>query len=63
MKFFSIEVADRLNGKSFEDPFRSVHGTNFMINEPKPFDKSWYIHKFDGTGVRQDIGVSIEIPE
>ncbi len=34
-----------------------------MINEPIPFDKSWYCHKFNGPGVRYEVGISIENPK
>ena len=30
-----------------------------MINEPIPFSKKWYSHKFKGAGLRYEVGVSI----
>ena len=34
--------------------------TNFRIQEPTPFSKRWYSHKFKGPGLRYEIAVSIE---
>ena len=31
-----------------------------MINEPTPFNQSWYSYKFHGASLRYEIGVSIE---
>ena len=36
-----------------------MDGTDFQINEPTPFDRKWYSHKFNGPGVRYEIGISI----
>ena len=38
----------------------SVDGTDFLINEPKPFDNCWFSHKFRGPGLRYEVEVSIE---
>jgi hypothetical protein len=37
----------------------SVDGTDFQIQEPKPFSKKWYGHKFKAAGLRYEVGVSI----
>ena len=37
----------------------SVDGTDFRIREPSPFSPSWYSHKFQGPGLRYEIGVGI----
>lgn len=37
----------------------SLDGTDFRINEPTPFDKKWYSHKFKAAGVRYEIAISI----
>ena len=37
----------------------SIDGTDFRINEPRPFDRKWYSHKFHGPGVRYAIAVAI----
>lgn len=37
----------------------SLDGTDFRIEEPQPFDKKWFSHKFNTAGVRYEIGISI----
>ncbi len=41
----------------------SLDGTDFRINEPTPFDKKWFSHKFKAAGVRYEIGISIAMGE
>lgn len=36
-----------------------MDGTDFPIEEPQPFNKKWYSHKFHGPGVRYEIGLAI----
>ena len=36
-----------------------MDGTDFRIQEPSPFSKEWYSHKFKGPGLRYEIGVSV----
>lgn len=38
----------------------TVDGTDFRIEEPKPFSSRWYSHKFKGPGLRYEIGVCIQ---
>jgi hypothetical protein len=38
----------------------SVDGTDFRIWEPRPFNKKWYSSKFNGPGVRYEVGVCIQ---
>jgi len=38
-----------------------VHGMDFRISEPKPFNSKWYSHKFKGPGVRYNAGVFIQM--
>ena len=38
----------------------TVDGTDFSIEEPIPFNKKWYSHKFKGPGLRYEIGVCIQ---
>jgi DDE superfamily endonuclease len=38
----------------------TVDGTDCMIQEPLPFSPKWYSHKFEGPGVRYEIGVGIQ---
>ena len=36
-----------------------MDGTDFRINEPTPFDRKWYSHKFNGPGVCYEISIRI----
>ena len=38
----------------------TVDGTDFQIMEPHPFSKRWYSKKFNGPGVRYEVGVAIQ---
>lgn len=37
----------------------SLDGTDCPINEPWPFDKKWYSHKFNGPALKYELGVCI----
>lgn len=37
----------------------TLDGTDFRIREPTKFSPKWYSHKFNGPGVRYEIGISI----
>ncbi len=37
----------------------SLDGTDILIEEPQPFNKKWFSHKFNKAGVRYEIGISI----
>ncbi len=38
----------------------SVDGTDFRIQDIKPFWKGWFSHKFKGAGLRYEVAVSIQ---
>lgn len=38
----------------------TVDGTDFHIHEPKPFNKRWWSHKFNGPGIRYEIAICIQ---
>jgi hypothetical protein len=38
----------------------SIDCTDVEIQEPSPFHKRWYSHKFHGPGLRYEIGLSID---
>jgi len=38
----------------------TVDGTDCPIQEPYPFDKKWYSHKFKGPGMRYEVAVAIQ---
>lgn len=41
----------------------TLDGTDFRIPEPTPFDPMWYSHKFNGAGLRYEVGVCIQTGE
>jgi hypothetical protein len=38
----------------------SVDGTDYRIPEPIPFDPKWFSHKFNGPGLRYEVGLCIQ---
>jgi hypothetical protein len=38
----------------------TVDGTDFKVNEPKPFNPAYYSHKFKHAGVRYEVAVCIQ---
>lgn len=38
----------------------TVDGVDFRIQEPTPFNKKWFSHKFSGPGLRYELGVCIK---
>ena len=40
--------------------YATVDGTDFRIQEPTPFSKRWYSHKFNGPGLRYEVAISID---
>jgi len=46
------------------DPYQkcliTIDGTDFLIQEPSPFDPQYYSHKFKHAGVRYEIGICIK---
>ena len=38
----------------------SIDCTDFRIQEPRPFSSVWYSHKFNGPGLRYELGVCIQ---
>ncbi|KAH9146589.1 hypothetical protein AeRB84_009541, partial [Aphanomyces euteiches] len=39
--------------------FVSLDGTDFAIQEPKPFDKKWWSHKLNRAALRYEVGICI----
>ena len=37
----------------------SLDGTDFSINEPTPFDRKWWSHKFNKSALRYEVGICI----
>ena len=50
-------------GKPIDGCYVSVDGTDFKIQEPTPFSRQWYSHKFKGAGLRYEIAVSFKTCE
>lgn len=40
--------------------YMTVDGTDFLIQEPKPLDRTFYSHKFKHAALRYEIGISID---
>ena len=61
--FNKIQLSDRFEGDKGYDCLMSVDGADFMIEEPWPYKKGasskWYTSKYDGAGLRYEVGVSI----
>lgn len=38
----------------------TVDGTDFRIQEPRPFNTRWFTKKFKGPGVRHEVGIAIQ---
>lgn len=45
-----------VNGQSC---YCSPDGVDFKINEPKPFSKAWFSHKFRAAGLRYEVALNI----
>lgn len=43
--------------------FVSIDGVDFQIEEPHPFDRKWYSHKFKNAGLRYEVGLCIRSGE
>lgn len=53
-----IKWENRFSG-AFNHCNVSVDGTDFKICEPSPFQTKWYSHKFNGPGLRYEVGICI----
>lgn len=38
----------------------TIDGTDCPIEEPSPFNRKWYSHKFEGAGLRYELGICIQ---
>jgi hypothetical protein len=55
-----IEWDNRLRQDNGSISKVSVDGTDFRINQPTPFWKGWYSHKFKSAGVCYEVAISIQ---
>jgi DDE superfamily endonuclease len=61
MKDDVILLDNRLQGyDGSTNSLMSVDGTDCPTMEPWPFDPKWYSHKFNGPGVKYEVGVCIK---
>jgi len=51
---------NRLVGDASNRCLVTVDGTDFRIQEPSPFNRKWYSSKFNGPGVRYEVGICIQ---
>lgn len=51
---------NRLAGDATNRCLVTVDGTDFRIQEPSPFNRKWYSSKFNGPGVRYEVGICIQ---
>ena len=58
--YIQIKWENRFRCDTYERCLVTVDGTDFQIYEPTPFSTEWYSHKFDGPGLRYEIGVAIK---
>lgn len=55
-----IQLDDRFQGYNGSvSCLMSIDGVDCMINEPWPFNEKWYSKKFNGPGVKYEVGVCI----
>ena len=59
VSFSQILRQKRFEGDIGNDCLVTVDGTDFEIQQPKPFSKIWYDDKHNGPGVRYEVAVSI----
>ena len=59
LKQFVIKWDKRLKGDVGYECLVSVDGTDFRIPQQSPFSSAWFSHKFNGPGLRYEVGVSI----
>lgn len=62
--FAQIRLENRFRTGRFGNCNRSckmtIDGTDFRIQQPAPYSTTWYSHKFEGPGVRYEVGVCIQ---
>jgi hypothetical protein len=58
--YCQIKWENRLQGDNGSTCLCTVDGTDYRIQEPAPFDRKWYSHKFKGPGLRYEVAVCIQ---
>lgn len=59
MYIFQIKWEDRFKGDTGNWTLVTVNNMDFRIQEPRPFSKKWYSHKFKTAGLRYEVAVCI----
>ena len=59
MTLLQIRLENRFDNDILNDGLMSVDGTDFRIQQFRPFSKVWHSHKWKGPGLRYEIGVCI----
>jgi hypothetical protein len=55
-----VNVKNRFQGGNGSTCLLTVDGTDFRIQEPSPFWRGWYSHKFRGPGLRYEVALNIQ---
>ena len=53
-------MSNRFQDRNGSECLISVDTVDFMTNEPFPFDPVWFSRKFNGPGVRYELGICIQ---
>ena len=57
---YQICFENKYEGSNGSECLMSVDGTEFKITEPSPFNPVWFSHKFQGPGLRYELGIAIQ---
>lgn len=55
-----MNVKNRFQGGNGSTCLLTVDGMDFRIQEPSPFWRGWYSHKFRGPGLRYEVALNIQ---
>ena len=58
-----IILDNRFKDQNGSQCLLSVDGTDFKINEPHPFSRLWYSHKFNHAALRYEVAICIQTGE
>ena len=58
-----INLNNRFKDQNGSQCLLSVDGTDFRINEPSPFSRLWYSHKFNHAALRYEVAICIQTGE
>ena len=58
-----IHLNNRFKNRNGSQCLLSVDGTDFKINEPRPFSRLWYSHKFNHAALRYEVAICIQTGE